>query len=304
MAILYMDKVIVLMSTYNGEKFIREQIESVLSQKNVEVELLVRDDGSTDQTVHILREYARKGKLVYYDGDNLQPARSFMNLVRRASEAPFYAFCDQDDYWQSDKLCVAVNALKKEEQARPLLYYGKTLLVDADRKPLPQQSRERGPFVRWEQAMICSNAAGCTMVFNAVLRDMIVRYEPTYQIMHDGWLHKVCLAISGKVIYDEVPYIEYRQHGANVVGGTTTFYKRWRNRLNRFVESSCHRSRGIAEVLNGYRYFMPKENVDLAMKIVHYKDDLCSHLKLITSVKTGDKSTDIMYWWAVLFNKF
>ena len=79
-----MKKVLVLLSTYNGEKYLKEQIDSVLAQKNTDVSILVRDDGSTDKTLEILEKYKKDGKLEWYTGKNLKPAKSFLNLVRCA----------------------------------------------------------------------------------------------------------------------------------------------------------------------------------------------------------------------------
>ena len=95
-------KVLILLSTYNGERYIKEQIESLLKQENVKVSILVRDDGSTDGTINILNEYQKQGKLKWYTGENLKPAKSFMNLVENAPEYEYYAFCDQDDVWLKD----------------------------------------------------------------------------------------------------------------------------------------------------------------------------------------------------------
>ena len=93
-------KVAVLMSSYNGEKYIRPQIDSILAQEgNFELSLFVRDDGSTDKTQAILQEYAQKRKLTWYTGNNLGPARSFMDLLKKCKGFNYYAFADQDDYW-------------------------------------------------------------------------------------------------------------------------------------------------------------------------------------------------------------
>lgn len=100
--------ILVLMSTFNGEKFIREQIESILAQENVNIKLLVRDDGSTDKTLDILNEYKNKGKLNYYIGKNLGPQLSFMHLLQNAPYCEYYAFADQDDVWLKDKLSTAI----------------------------------------------------------------------------------------------------------------------------------------------------------------------------------------------------
>ena len=112
-----MERVIVLMSTYNGEKYLRNQIESLLRQVDVEIEILVRDDGSKDGTLGILEEYKNSreysGKLSYYVGPNVGPAKSFLDLIKHAPEAEYYALCDQDDTWLPDKLKIAVEAIVK-----------------------------------------------------------------------------------------------------------------------------------------------------------------------------------------------
>ena len=92
-----MKEITVLMSTYNGEMFIREQIDSILNSKDVELQLLVRDDGSSDQTIPILKSYQTKKKLSFYQGHNVRPAKSFMELLCKAPSSKYYAFSDQDD---------------------------------------------------------------------------------------------------------------------------------------------------------------------------------------------------------------
>ena len=108
----------VLMSTYNGEKYIREQIESILNQKKVKVHLLIRDDGSQDSTIEIVKEYANKYPNVsVYAGKNIGIGNSFMELLRNAPEADYYAFADQDDVWLDGKLERAIELIKATEQS-------------------------------------------------------------------------------------------------------------------------------------------------------------------------------------------
>ena len=101
--------VCVYMSTYNGEKFLQQQIDSIFQQKNVNVTLLVRDDGSTDRTVDIIK--AQKQKIVLLEGMNIGAENSFMELLYYEQDADYYAFSDQDDVWMPDKLCTAIGKL-------------------------------------------------------------------------------------------------------------------------------------------------------------------------------------------------
>ena len=133
MMIEKMDKVVVLLSTYNGEKFLEEQLRSLQGQIGVDVTVLVRDDGSTDNTHAILDEWSKNGFLSWYTGPNLGPAKSFLDLLCNAPDADYYAFCDQDDVWHKDKvktfLC-EINATKKD------LYFSDGILVDAEGVPM------------------------------------------------------------------------------------------------------------------------------------------------------------------------
>lgn len=99
-----MNSVTVMISTYNGEKFLKEQIESILSQTNVKVKIFVRDDGSVDGTRNILNDYQNKGKLTWYCGNNLKTARSFLDIVKNVPKDSYYAFSDQDDVWKKKQI--------------------------------------------------------------------------------------------------------------------------------------------------------------------------------------------------------
>lgn len=303
-----MNKVLVLMSTYNGEQYLKTQIDSILDQKNIEVFLLVRDDGSVDRTKEILNEYEKSGCLKWYTGENLRPAKSFMNLLQIADNSyDFYAFCDQDDFWKPNKLEVAIVHLKDIQQDKPALYYSRTTLVDSNLAPLKNTKHsDNYQFTTLSQAVVASNATGCTMCFNLALKKIMNLYEPQYQIMHDGWVHKVCLAVGGEVYYDHNSYILYRQHNNNVVGGTTTPIKRWKRRLNRIKKNPCPRSRGVAEILKGYENLMPDENKKICMRVAQYKESMIKRLNLFfgKEIHSTNKRVDFMFRVTVLFGIF
>ena len=159
-----MDKVQVLLSTYNGEKYIKEQIESILNQKEVEIALLIRDDGSTDKTIQILEELAMNNEnITVYKDENLGPARSFMDLIEKSDEYDYYAFSDQDDVWKPKKLISAINKLK-EYNNTPALYMSALEIVDTNLKYIETKKVE-GNFTL-EGEIIKNFATGCTQVFN------------------------------------------------------------------------------------------------------------------------------------------
>ncbi len=114
-------KLIVLLSTYNGEKYLAKQLDSLLEQELSPDKIIIRDDGSNDGTLSIIKDYAEQNKIIeYYCGENKGPAGSFWDLICNCEKADYYALCDQDDYWFKDKLKVAVETIEKEDNNIPL----------------------------------------------------------------------------------------------------------------------------------------------------------------------------------------
>ncbi len=226
----YSKKVQVLLSTYNGAAFLEPLLKSVLAQDHAPLELLVRDDGSTDETVGILERYAAQGKLSLTRGANLGFARSFLTLAATAPEAEFYAFCDQDDIWEKDKISRAVESLSRFDPAEPLLYGGRYQLVDESLQPIATSPiPSRGPS--FANALVQCIAPGCTLVFNAAARRLLASsLPPEHPYSHDWWIYLVISAM-GRVVYDPVSKILYRQHGGNVIGHKTGLWDRVLKRL-------------------------------------------------------------------------
>ncbi len=218
-----MKTVAVLMSTYNGEKYLREQIDSILAQAGVSVSLFVRDDGSSDGTEQILAEYAKKDARVRYEMcENVGVGNSFMNLLYSVPETfDYYAFSDQDDIWLPEKLSEAVKVL---EEGGALLYSSNQECVDKDGNSLGLRYADgREIFLSPVQIMERNMVSGCTMVFGKNFRDILVKEEnrPTEGLLrnriHDVWLAEVA-AVYAKIVYDKRAFIRYRQHENNVVG--------------------------------------------------------------------------------------
>lgn len=211
-------RVAVLLSTYNGERYLKNQIDSILGQTGVDVTLFVRDDGSSDNTVKILMENKIKGIHVSV-GENKGPANSFMEMVYSVPEEfDYYAFADQDDVWDSDKLLAA--CLKLNEPDTPTLYTSNQMIADSDSNDIKKRYNVPPPYDLLN--IIDKNyLSGCTFVMNKTLMALIKSKKPSEELlqsrMHDTWIIAVA-AGAGRVIYDDTPHIHYRQHDANVVG--------------------------------------------------------------------------------------
>jgi glycosyltransferase involved in cell wall biosynthesis len=205
----------VLMSTYNGERHLREQVDSILAQEGVEVRLVVRDDGSCDGTLNVLRSYAADPRVVVVQGENLGlPDAYFRLLEGSGADADYWALADQDDIWLPHKLARAVARLALLEG--PALYCARVLVVDEDLRPLyPHPLPMRGPS--FANALVQNIATGCTIVIDPRARDVLRNSWPSYAVMHDAWLYLVVSA-TGTVVYDPEVVVHYRQHAGNAVG--------------------------------------------------------------------------------------
>lgn len=283
----------VLMSAYNGEKYIKQQIDSILEQEECIVRLIVRDDGSTDCTKQILSQYQEQGKLQWYsDGDNLGPAKSFLTLLYKAPESPYYAFADQDDLWEKRKLC---ESLKKIENLEiPAITYTNAELVDFELNSYGQTVFNRPQKMSLLKALCSCNVMGCTMVFNAELVHLLKKKEmPETLIMHDAYLCAVCAACGGTIRYVGKPLMRYRQHGSNSVGYNTdrSLCGRVKDKMAHILGKRKVQVDKEAEEIWKYREFMPAECASEVRRVMNYRkktgDRICLSVKLFLLFLTG-----------------
>lgn len=218
--------VLVMMSTYNGEKYLKEQIDSILGQTGVDVKLVIRDDVSTDRTRNILLEYEAVNNIdVLYGLENLGPGESFMSLFYDCFDAycdfDYYAFADQDDVWLPDKLSRAVNLIQTDsDNDKPFLYCSNQILYESG-KEIGYRFKE-SPDLTLLGHMNKNMLSGCTFVMNRNLVKKICYSEHAgkdviARRIHDAWI-MLCAITCGRVMYDQESKILYRIHENNVVG--------------------------------------------------------------------------------------
>lgn len=265
--------VLVLMSTYNGEQFIREQIDSILNQENVNVELLIRDDGSTDSTTQILKEYEDNSACHVVYGNNIGASKSFLWLLKNCGVNDYYSFSDQDDIWLKDKLITAVLALSKNQAD---LYHGLAGKVTKDLKPLPN-----GEFIPKDAfgASLMSSATGCTMVFNKSLLERIRIYVPNDISMHDAWVYRVTYALGAKVYYDATSHMLYRQHEHNVSGGQMSFGEKFK----KIIKNKGLKYHIAEEIRYGFINLLTEDNMKTLDQFLGYKKSILGKIRVLTS---------------------
>lgn len=264
-------KVVILLSTYNGDLYLREQIESILHQNYRNIEILIRDDGSTDSTIKLLDSYCCKyTNMSYYKGDNLKSARSFMDLVNNAPLADYYAFCDQDDIWKQDKIETALNMLKSSHSD---LYYSSYTTVDKRGVIIQENVNHHSHKDTLGASLVDLSVTGCTMVFTRKLWEDIIHSNPQNIMMHDSWVYKVALCMRRPIIYDPVAHIYYRQHGNNVIGAQMNWKKVWVSRYNRWFKTVTNRRYNeVYELYKEYAMRMPAESIAVIEPIIGYKE--------------------------------
>ena len=281
----------VLMSTYNGETYLNEQIESILNQKAADIRLFVRDDGSVDHTVGIIESFMKRHKnITLFKGGNIGVGNSFMNLLYQAGdEFDYYAFADQDDVWYMDKLVRAVQKLEREQtamQEKPLLYAGKVVCASADLRQQEQFAYQVLRPASFGNALMENICMGCTEVFNRSLLLLVRKHLPQgngENVMHDWWMY-LTASYFGKVIFDQNVYMLYRQHGNNAVGMQSCWRKRWKNRLLHMQQMKRKRS-FQAEVFQGAYKGLPalcKEDKKLLDRFLIYRDSFWKRVWLAT----------------------
>lgn len=218
--------VLIIMGTYNGEKYIAQQLDSIIDQTYHNWRLVISDDGSSDGTLEIVRQYQKKfpiGRVIIKNGPRKGFCANFLSVCLDCElQADYYAFCDQDDVWKPEKLEIAIAWFQMNDKDISGLYCGRTTYISETMKEIGW-SREITIEPSFSNALVQCIAGGNTMVFNDVLRALVLKAGNVKVPSHDWWLYILCTASDGLVKYDKTPYILYRQHSASLVGSNLSF---------------------------------------------------------------------------------
>lgn len=232
----------ILLSTYNGERYLPKQLDSIIAQTYSDWRLFARDDGSVDETRAILDSYARKDAriTVAADKQNIGAKRSFMSLLEQNGGADYYAFADQDDIWDTDKLEICLKKMQQVERSYP----NSPVVIHTDLRVVDGHLQEIAPSF-WKYCNIrpdllddhirymafCPSVTGCTMLFNKAARICSLSIKEN-ALMHDWWIARQTMLAGGYVVPIWQTTVAYRQHENNVLGATaySVFKKSWHQR--------------------------------------------------------------------------
>ena len=217
------------MATYNGQEYIKEQLESIKNQTLTDWRLVVRDDRSSDKTVEIIKKFADEIDNEVIVKVNDEPSgsakKNFSLLLKDANNADYVMFCDQDDIWKKDKIEVTLKKMKQAEELYgrdiPLLVHGDVEVIDENGNVTAGSMFELSHIdadSKLSKILIQNHVTGCTMMCNNTLVQGIYQYASSDDIIMHDYLAALYASVFGKIEVIKRPLLSYRQHGDNSVG--------------------------------------------------------------------------------------
>lgn len=284
-------KVAVLMASYNGEKYIAQQIQSILDQDvDNPIHLFVRDDGSTDNTVSIVNDIIKKDdRVTLIEGTNIGAVACFFALLRMAHDLPeeyaYFSLSDQDDVWDLDKIRVAINFIEKEHSDEPILYGSITRPVNQNLEPIQHKPGTFLPF-DFYNTIIQIKIPGHTHVMNRALLNLVYDADPSQIYGHDALIVNAA-KIRGRLIFDNKPHTSYRQHEGNQLGTAGSSKYKWvQNRIKRIKKGGgVQYARQIEYIYNCFGDYLTAEQKDEVEKFLSSRKNFLKRLKYITRTK-------------------
>lgn len=295
----------VLMSTYNGEKYLIQQVESILNQQNVDVHLLIRDDGSTDGSINVIQQLKEKynSRIDYYKGKNVGYKKSFLDLTKKTKkDFDYFAFADQDDYWMPQKLESALAHLMLNTDKVQL--YASTVII-ADENLNYLYKKDISDFINsFGSSLSRIRLAGCTYVFNGEALKMLNKFDwtriPNKEMpSHDGLLITLCQAINGYVYVDSEAYLLHRRRPESVTSGGNGILKRINNECKMMFSCKNDKSTLASRIYDSFRDQLSPTNRKLINEVMTYNKSLKHRFKLAKNrqldcgIKLGNLETKI-----------
>jgi glycosyltransferase involved in cell wall biosynthesis len=269
-------RIAILMCTYNGEKYLAEQLDSIQTQTYKNWTLYVNDDGSKDNTVDILKSYQKKWgtkKLIIRRGPQNGFCQNFLQLINDSKiEADFYFLSDQDDVWMPNKLSHAIKKISTLNPLKPNLYCARTTYVSSDCKKILGQSELFLKPPSFKNAIVQCVAGGNTMAFNNHLKRFLQRHPKVEVVSHDWWLYIINELVGGETFIDCESTIFYRQHNKSLIGANTGLLAKL-NRLRMLLNGTyrLYNTKHLKALVN-FHYEATNSNIGLIRKFSNLRD--------------------------------
>lgn len=297
----------VLMSVYNGRKYIKEQVDSIFNQTLKPTHLYIRADGEADSSREAIIDYLDRDDVTYENGEHLGVSKSFLNLLCKVRDYDYYAFSDQDDVWLPEKLNMAVEKIKEVDDGRPVLYISSFTPVDEQLNRLPCKIPFLYSYTDFAHSLIYHTGPGCSFVMNNAAKEIVssIDFEGCFIGLHDSLIHKI-IAMCGKVVYDENSYILYRQHDSNAIGYETNRLKSFIKRLIGFNNGRLknYRKKMAQTLLGCCNGLYDEKQAALLRKLAYYDSSFANKIALIRTPEFKTHSYyDLLFDALVLLGK-
>ena len=221
-------KVAIILGFYNGNKFLVEQLKSIISQTQNNLKIFIFNDKSTQKILNLEKAYLRNSnrKITLVNRkENHGFAKNFLlGLKDVGANFDYYAFSDQDDIWEDNKIEDAVKEISKFDFSKPVLYCSRTAYISNDASKEIGSSRNFQKNAIFKNALIQNIAGGNTIVMNKKARNLVVSSLNCREfVSHDWWCYQIISAAGGKIIFSSKKSLKYRQHDKNLIGGNNSF---------------------------------------------------------------------------------
>ena len=304
--------VAILLATYNGEKYLECQIDSIFNQIEVNCTLFISDDSSQDKTVDIIKKYQKEFgivNIILLDGPQKGHCANFLSLIERIpDDYDYYAYCDQDDYWKPDKLKSAIKILNSPEfyiSKIPLLYCGRTDYVDNKLNYITKSPLFKYP-PSFRNSIVQNIAGGNTMVFNVIAKINIKKSIFKNLITHDWWTYIVISACGGKVYYDPNSYVLYRQHSESIISGNYKLSSKLNNIIDLFKGKNNSWNTVHVQALLNIFDMLTFDNKSILLTFIKMRNSSIKHRFRMVEVCGLYRQTfkgTVMLYLAILINK-
>ena len=305
-----METVAVILCTYNGEVYLKSQIDSILNQDSILVEIFARDDGSADRTLEILRQYGNRYSNFHLMNDgntcNKGIKKGFMEAlswaVSYSDNILYFAFSDQDDVWLPSKLIKGIEKIRKSTNKNGALYYSNKTVVDEN---LNVKYKEKLSACNdFSDFYFVSCAYGCTMIINRKMAALSTQTCSSASHFHDDWIHRLAICLESDIIFDNNSYILYRQHGDNACGSFATEGKSLWHLIKRAFEyilngKGYERATLATDILNHYGFLISEETKEKMKLVAEYKKSFQNKLRLLRKADISGRAAKERWIWKV-----
>lgn len=263
----------ILISTYNGASYIKQQLESIFSQTYNDYQIYIRDDGSTDDTLNVIYQIVENSehldKIHIIEGDNLGFCESFCELLKYAMDGDYWAFCDQDDYWKPEKIEWAISKLELERNDLPLLYTANFSFVDSNLHHMNDYKLDLTGY-DFRKSITSSMCYGFTCVINRRMRELLLKSDFKSIQSHDWYASMIAMAF-GKIICDNRIVALHIIHTTN--DSPTNLLQKVKRGLDLFERDSFY-TMNCREFYNAYKELLDVEQTKLLERFLNYKYSL------------------------------